>query len=111
MVVFAMGNGALMPKLPYILPWHLFGSALVVAGTALLCQSPLPKPHHTKQPLTKETEQNRHSRPKHHQRQNIRLLYPGRRRVRLLRRRRVRRRAVPCSGEGYIECRGCYGYL
>ncbi|KAE8314706.1 major facilitator superfamily domain-containing protein [Aspergillus transmontanensis] len=36
MVVFAMGNGALMPKLPYILPWHLFGSALVVAGTALL---------------------------------------------------------------------------
>ncbi|KAE8423264.1 major facilitator superfamily-domain-containing protein [Aspergillus pseudocaelatus] len=36
MVVFAMGNGALMPKLPYILPWHLFGSALVVAGTGLL---------------------------------------------------------------------------
>ncbi|KAE8329908.1 hypothetical protein BDV39DRAFT_202486 [Aspergillus sergii] len=36
MVVFAMDNGALMPKLPYILPWHLFGSALVVAGTALL---------------------------------------------------------------------------
>ncbi|KAB8209760.1 major facilitator superfamily domain-containing protein [Aspergillus parasiticus] len=36
MVVFAMGNGALMPKLPYILPWHLFSSALVVAGTALL---------------------------------------------------------------------------
>ncbi|KAL5356460.1 major facilitator superfamily domain-containing protein [Aspergillus floccosus] len=36
MVVFAMANGLLMPKLPYILPWHLFGSALVVAGTALL---------------------------------------------------------------------------
>ncbi|GES65987.1 major facilitator superfamily domain, general substrate transporter [Aspergillus terreus] len=36
MVVFAMANGALMPKLPYILPWHLFGSALVVVGTALM---------------------------------------------------------------------------
>ncbi|CAI7590854.1 unnamed protein product [Penicillium viridicatum] len=36
MVVFAMANGALMPKLPYILPWHIFGSALVVAGTALM---------------------------------------------------------------------------
>lgn len=38
MVVFAMLNGALMPKLPYILPWNLFGSAFVVVGTALMCQ-------------------------------------------------------------------------
>ncbi|KAK4861978.1 hypothetical protein LT330_003116 [Penicillium expansum] len=36
MVVFAIANGALMPKLPYILPWHIFGSALVVTGTALM---------------------------------------------------------------------------
>ncbi|KAJ6153418.1 hypothetical protein N7497_007737 [Penicillium chrysogenum] len=36
MVIFAMANGALMPKLPYVLPWHIFGSALVVAGTALM---------------------------------------------------------------------------
>jgi hypothetical protein len=40
MVIFAMANGALMPKLPYVLPWHIFGSALVVAGTALMCSSP-----------------------------------------------------------------------
>ncbi|THC91405.1 hypothetical protein EYZ11_009134 [Aspergillus tanneri] len=36
MVVFALANGAFMPKLPYILPWHLIGSALVVVGTALM---------------------------------------------------------------------------
>ncbi|KAB8069922.1 major facilitator superfamily domain-containing protein [Aspergillus leporis] len=36
MVVFALVNGALMPKLPYILSWHIFGSALVVTGTALM---------------------------------------------------------------------------
>ncbi|KAJ6172827.1 hypothetical protein N7470_001894 [Penicillium chermesinum] len=36
MVVFAMVNGALMPKLPFILPWNLFGSTLVVIGTALM---------------------------------------------------------------------------
>ncbi|KAB8071006.1 major facilitator superfamily domain-containing protein [Aspergillus leporis] len=36
MVVFALINEALMPKLPYILSWHIFGSALVVAGTALM---------------------------------------------------------------------------
>ena len=51
MVVFALGNGALMPKLPYVLPWHLFGSALVVAGTGLLCQYSLipPQIHHNTQ--------------------------------------------------------------
>jgi hypothetical protein len=40
MVVFAMANGALMPKLPYVLPWHIFGSALVVAETASMCSFP-----------------------------------------------------------------------
>ncbi|KAJ6124924.1 hypothetical protein N7471_012241 [Penicillium samsonianum] len=36
MVVFAIINGALMPKLPYITPWHIFGSILVVIGAALM---------------------------------------------------------------------------
>ncbi|RMJ23405.1 Major Facilitator Superfamily, partial [Aspergillus sp. HF37] len=39
MVVFALLNGALMPKLPYITPWHVIGSGLVVVGTALMCTS------------------------------------------------------------------------
>lgn len=38
MVVFAIINGALMPKLPYITPWHILGSILVVIGAALMCK-------------------------------------------------------------------------
>ncbi|EEP76519.1 predicted protein [Uncinocarpus reesii 1704] len=36
MVVLSLLNGALMPKLAYIGPWHIVGSALAVIGSALM---------------------------------------------------------------------------
>ncbi len=37
-VFFALVNGGLMPKLGYYMPWYLFGSALVLIGSALMCK-------------------------------------------------------------------------
>ncbi|EFW22347.1 conserved hypothetical protein [Coccidioides posadasii str. Silveira] len=36
MVVLSLLNGALMPRLSYIGPWHILGSALAIIGSALM---------------------------------------------------------------------------
>ncbi|KAF1990826.1 MFS general substrate transporter [Aulographum hederae CBS 113979] len=36
MVTFSLLNGFLMPKLPYVILWHLFGSGLTLIGSALM---------------------------------------------------------------------------
>ena len=38
MVVFSILNGAFMPKLGYVTPWYVLGSALVLIGSALMCK-------------------------------------------------------------------------
>ena len=39
MVVISMANGVLMPKFPLISPWFIGGSAILMVGTALMCES------------------------------------------------------------------------
>ena len=36
-VVSALTNGSLMAKLGYYMPWYLFGGALVLVGSTLMC--------------------------------------------------------------------------
>jgi MFS family permease len=37
-VVFALLNGVLMPRLGYYMPWYLFGNATILVGSALMCK-------------------------------------------------------------------------
>lgn len=39
MVVFSMLNGAFMPKLGYVTPWYVLGSALILIGSTLMCKA------------------------------------------------------------------------
>lgn len=38
MILFAILNGALMPKLGYYMVWYTVGSALALVGVALMCK-------------------------------------------------------------------------
>jgi hypothetical protein len=99
MVVSAMINGALMPKLPYITPWHIFGSALVVIGTALMCTF-IPVHFNDTQVILIRINF-RHHRHQHQQRQDLRLQYHNRRRIWMLCGCWFRRCAITCGTEGY----------
>jgi MFS family permease len=37
-VFFAIFNGALMPKLGYHMPWYVFGNAMILIGSSLMCK-------------------------------------------------------------------------
>lgn len=37
-VFFAIFNGALMPKLGYHTPWYVFGNAMILIGSSLMCK-------------------------------------------------------------------------
>jgi hypothetical protein len=36
MVFFSLLNGALMPRFGYVTPWYVFGSSLIIIGSALM---------------------------------------------------------------------------
>ena len=39
LVLFALLNGSLMAKFGYYMPWYLFGGALILVGSSLMCKS------------------------------------------------------------------------
>lgn len=41
-VAFSVINGALMPKFGYYMPWYVFGNAVILAGSALMCKYLVP---------------------------------------------------------------------
>lgn len=102
MVVSALFNGAIMPRLPYIMPWHLVGSVLVVIGTALMCKS---HPYLSSSADSSNTK-TRHRESQHIQRQNIWLYHSRGNWIWMLRRSWISHCSISSPVEGYSKrCR------